>query len=288
VDVDHLVGTIEKRVGHRLAHADAGDPCNGVVQRLEVLNVHGRHDVDAGVEEFEDVLIPLLVFAAWNVGMRQFVDDDDIGTTCDDPVDVHLLHRHAAVFHLAPRNDLEVLYLRVGIGAPVGFDDADRDVQAAGFQRVRFLQHRVRLADTWRGADVDAQTRAIALLHSREQCLRVYFLIGHCSSSARLSWRTLTRGSPRNPNWRSSMWPSTRARIADSLARRDRAMRATWNRAASGVMCGSRPDADEVTRSIGTCAVGFSARAASAAAFTASISFLFVGPRFVPPEFAAS
>src|SRR5581483_6917735 len=221
VDVDHLVGTIEKRVGHRLAHADAGDPCNGVVQRLEVLNVHGRHDVDAGVEEFEDVLIPLLVFAAWNVGMRQFVDDDDIRTTCDDPVDVHLLHRHAAVFHLAPRNDLEVLYLRVGIGAPVGFDDADRDVQAAGFQRVRFLQHRVRLADTWRGADVDAQTRAIALLHSREQCLRVYFLIGHCSSSARLSWRTLTRGSPRNPNWRSSMWLSTRARIADSLARRD-------------------------------------------------------------------
>ena len=53
-------------------------------------------------------------------------------------------------------------------------------------------------------------------------------------------------------------------------------------------MSGSSPDADEVTRSIGTGIPGFSFAAASTAAFTASTSFLFVGPRFVPAEFAAS
>src|SRR5436190_2130931 len=53
-------------------------------------------------------------------------------------------------------------------------------------------------------------------------------------------------------------------------------------------MCGSRPEPELVTRSIGTAAVGFSFRAAATFAATASISFLFVGPRFDPLELAAS
>ena len=61
-------------------------------------------------------------------------------------------------------------------------------------------------------------------------------------------------------------------------------------------MWGSSPDADEVTRSIGTShpaprtphPPGFSFLAVSTAAVTASTSFLLVGPRFVPLEFAAS
>ena len=43
-----------------------------------------------------------------------------------------------------------------------------------------------------------------------------------------------------------------------------------------------------MTRSIGTGAFGFSLRAASTLALTASISFLFVGPRLLPAELAAS
>jgi hypothetical protein len=53
-------------------------------------------------------------------------------------------------------------------------------------------------------------------------------------------------------------------------------------------MCGSRPDADDVTKSTGTGVPGFSFCAVSAAALTASTSFLLVGPRFVPPELVAS
>ena len=69
---------------------------------------------------------------------------------------------------------------------------------------------------------------------------------------------------------------------------RSRATRGTWKSAAAGEMCGSRPDADEVTKSIGTGVPGFSFCADSAAALTASTSFLLVGPRFVPPELVAS
>ena len=69
---------------------------------------------------------------------------------------------------------------------------------------------------------------------------------------------------------------------------RSRATRGTWKSAAAGEMCGSKPEGDVVTRSIGTDAFGFSLRAASTFALTASISFLFVGPNWVPAELAAS
>ena len=53
-------------------------------------------------------------------------------------------------------------------------------------------------------------------------------------------------------------------------------------------MCGSSPEAEAVTRSIGTGAPGFSARRRSTSAFTRSTSFLLVGPRFAPDEAPAS
>ena len=83
------------------------------------------------------------------------------GLRADDGVDVHLLHRDAAVLDLAARDDLEVLELRLGVAAAVGLDEADDDVEAARAQRVRLLQHLVGLADAGRGADVDAQARAV-------------------------------------------------------------------------------------------------------------------------------
>src|SRR5262249_11369678 len=153
---------------------------------------------------------------------------------------------------------------------------------------VGFAQHRVGLADARRGADVDAQPRALLLFQAREQHVGAYLRIGHRSSSARFSSSTLTRGSPRNPSCRPSTCDSTRRRISASAAPRSRATRGTWNSAAAGLTCGSSPDADDVTRSIGTGASGFSRWAASTAAFTASASFLLVGPRFVPPELVAS
>ena len=49
--VDQLdgVGPIEDRVRHRLAHAHVGDLRHHVVQALDVLDVDGGVDVDAGL-----------------------------------------------------------------------------------------------------------------------------------------------------------------------------------------------------------------------------------------------
>src|SRR5271167_1376716 len=65
------------------------------------------------------------------------------------------------------------------------------------------------------------------------------------------------------------------------------AIRGTWKNAASGEMCGSRPEADVVTRSAGTGADGFSCFSFSISPCTRSTSALLDGPRFEPPEFAA-
>jgi hypothetical protein len=54
--------------------------------------------------------------------------------------------------------------------------------------------------------------------------------LGHqpSSSRARLSSRTLTRGSPRKPNWRSWVWPAIRARTSSTANPRRRATRPAW------------------------------------------------------------
>src|SRR6516162_7314221 len=53
-------------------------------------------------------------------------------------------------------------------------------------------------------------------------------------------------------------------------------------------MCGSKPEADVVTRSTGTGRLGFSACKVAVSCATREMSVLLVGPRFVPPEFVAS
>ena len=60
-------------------------------------------------------------------------------------------------------------------------------------------------------------------------------------SSARLSFSTLTRGSPMTPTNRPSVFASTSWRTCCSVRPRALATRGTWNRAPAGVMSGSRP-----------------------------------------------
>ena len=91
VDEHDLVGLVEDPVGERLAHADAGQLEDRVVEALEVLDVDGRDDVDAGVEDLVDVLVALLVAHARRVRVRELVDQRELGRAPDDGVDVHLL-----------------------------------------------------------------------------------------------------------------------------------------------------------------------------------------------------
>ena len=104
------------------------------------------------------------------------------------------------------------------------------------------------------------------------------------ASNARLSLRTLTRGSPRKPNCGGSIMESTSARscwVCAALKPRAAATAVICRRAASGEMCGSSPLPEVVSRSDGrpTPAGGLKRCCKSAArSSTAFFSASLVGP----------
>ena len=164
--VDELdrVGPVEDGIGHRLAHADAGDLRDDVVQALDVLDVERRVDVDAAVEQLLDIEIALGVAAAGRVGVGEFVDQRDLRAARDDGVEVHLLERAALVLDALARHDLEPLEQGLGLLAPMGLDDADDDIVAVFRLGAGGLQHLVGLADAGRGADEDLQPAGTSFL----------------------------------------------------------------------------------------------------------------------------
>ena len=113
-DVDDLdvVGAVDDRVGHGLADPDAGDLGDHVVEALDVLDVDGGVDVDAGGEQLLDVEVALGVAAAGGVGVGEFVDEDELRAAGEDGVEVHLLERPALVVDPAARDHLEAAHER--------------------------------------------------------------------------------------------------------------------------------------------------------------------------------
>src|SRR5262249_39721844 len=131
VEVDDLIGLLEEAVGDGLADRHLGDALDEIVQTLEVLDVEGADDVDAGGEELEDVLIALAIAAARNVGVGDLVDDHDLGPAGQDRVEVEVLDEDAPVLDAATGDDLEPVDELGGLGATVGLDVGDDAVDAA-------------------------------------------------------------------------------------------------------------------------------------------------------------
>ena len=153
IDQLDLVGLLEYRIRHGLADHDPGDLRDDVVEGLEVLHVHGRVDVDAGVEKLDDVLPALGVSEAGGVRVRELVDEDQGGTARERGVEVELAQRGSAVIDHPRRKDLEPLEQRVGLGPAVSLDAPDEHVDPVGLLLAHGLQHRVGLADPGGGAE---------------------------------------------------------------------------------------------------------------------------------------
>src|SRR5271165_218659 len=135
----------------------AGDLFGHVVERLQVLDVERGDDVDAGVEQLIDILPSLGVPAAGHVGVGEVVDQRDLRMAGEHRVEIHFGEGRAAVGHRAPRHDLQPFGHRRGQLPAVRFQQPDDDVRATGAAALRLAEHRVGLADTWCGAEIDAE-----------------------------------------------------------------------------------------------------------------------------------
>jgi hypothetical protein len=224
VDELDLLGRPDYGVGHGLALLDAGDLRDDVVERLEMLNVDIAEHGDARIEQLLDVLPALGVARAGDVGVRELVDDRQLGLASQHRVDVHLGEFGAAVLDGLARHHFKVADHRLRVLAAVRLDERDDHVGAAIGAAVRLLQHRVCLADARGGAEVDPQFSACHL--SPPPSFRYL-----SPSRARLSSSTLTPGSPMNPSARPCVYFLTKAFTVSGERPRSRAIRGTCSAA---------------------------------------------------------
>ena len=173
VYVHDFVGAIEKGIRNGLAHADAGRAADRVIERLEMLDVHGGHHADAGLEQFQDVLIALGVPAARRVGMGELIHHAQLRIPGEDGVEIHFLERNASIVKSFSREDLEIGELGFCLGAAVRLDEPDDRIDPFTARRVRVLNHRKGLADARRRADVNAQPRPVFYLQPCQQLIAV-------------------------------------------------------------------------------------------------------------------
>ncbi len=102
------------------------------------------------------------------------------GRRGDQRVEVHLAEHLVVVFQPLARQDFKAFQQRLGLGAAVGFDHADDNIDSRFELGMRALQHFIGLADAGGGADEDLQPAGLIVLATRrlQQRIRRGSLIG--------------------------------------------------------------------------------------------------------------
>ena len=164
VDQLDFVRLFEYPVGHRLALAHARDLGNDVIQALEVLDIDGGPHVNAGIEDFLDVLPALGMtrrrIAAGQVGMRKLVDQQDGRSTAQRGIEVEFLADDVAIADGQRRQLLEPFHQPLGLDPAMRLDIADDDLAADCLRTPCRFQHRVSLADACGSAEENVQAAA--------------------------------------------------------------------------------------------------------------------------------
>ena len=109
-EIDHhgLAGGQGHPIGDGFANDDAGDGADNRGEAFDVLDVEGGDYVDFCGEDFLDVFVALAVFTTGDVGVSQFVDENDFGAAGDDRFGVHFLECRAFVFEFLAGDGFEL------------------------------------------------------------------------------------------------------------------------------------------------------------------------------------
>ena len=178
-----LVGHPEDRVGDRLVDGSAGDLANGIGPTLDMLNIKSGIDVDPRIQELHHVLIALRVARARGVRVRELVDEDELGLSRENRLQVHLGDLDVLVFDLLPGNDREPREKGLRFGAAVGLDDPDNQVDPVPNLLLGRAEHGKRLADARAHSEEHLQlapARAFLLaVERRQKGIGIGALLGH-------------------------------------------------------------------------------------------------------------
>ena len=142
-------------VRYRLDGSRSRDASGVVAHGEQVGNIDGREDTEAGCKEFTDIL-PTSANPI-GVGVREFVDEDDIRLLRDDRDNVELLERSSVTVNRPGRDDLEVSYLCSCLRPAMALEPTNDDVLTGSRRSPTFVEHRVGLAHTGRSSEEGTQ-----------------------------------------------------------------------------------------------------------------------------------
>ena len=160
IDQFNFVGAVERVVGHRFPDTDTRGLLDQVDKALDGLHVESGVHVDAGIDDRKDVLPALGMEQARRVGVGHLVDEQHLRPTGDRSLQVELAQRVAPIGHRQPRQDLQPLHERHGLGPAVRLDDAHDHVASRGHEPAGRFQHGIRLADAGGEAEKHLQSPA--------------------------------------------------------------------------------------------------------------------------------
>ena len=125
-----------------------------------MLGVDVGDHIDAGLKHVFDVLPTLGVAPAGDVGVRQLVDEGDIGLARDHRIGVHLLEPGAPVVDALGWDLLHALEKGLGIGPVMRLHVGHDHIDSLGGQRAALGKHGVALPHAGGRPEQDAEAPA--------------------------------------------------------------------------------------------------------------------------------
>src|SRR5664280_1977863 len=129
-DIDHLdlACQFEDMIRYCLLLANAGDLVNNIDSTLDVLNVEGRKNTDACIQQFLYILEPFLVSAPWKICVSKFIYQNDGWFAREDSVEIQIIEIEATIDHGTSRDHLQILDKRLSFRSPMSLDEADDNI----------------------------------------------------------------------------------------------------------------------------------------------------------------
>ena len=140
---------------------DTGRLLYYIVEAFQMLDVQGTDDVNPLCKYVLDILVPFFIPAARHVGVRQFIDEDNLWFPGQNGINVHLLNDNPAVFLPPPGDNFQTFEKLGDVDPPVCFHKPHDHVDPLVLELVRFLEHSVGLTHAGGISEVYLQVAAL-------------------------------------------------------------------------------------------------------------------------------
>ena len=137
-----------------------------------MLDVQRRPNVDAGLKQFIDVLPTFGMAAAGDIGVRVFIDQQQIWPPRQCGIEIEFAHELIAVDDGFARQNFETVNELFRLSAAVRFDKPCDYIAPAGSLALGGREHGVSLADARGGAQKNLKPAPAFFLGQGQQCIR--------------------------------------------------------------------------------------------------------------------